>query len=418
MMRNRAWVCLPLFFSIGTLEASTPLGARNWGDPRVQGTAKVQSMGGASAAGLGEPSDLNANPAALSLFSSWDVSLTGGLEQTALDEFLADEPARSVSFAHASVGEASLAFPVKPWRMAFGLSLASWSDLSWEGTRTLFSAGAPIGSQRLESRGTIFSLTPALSWTVFQGESSAAAVGLGTPLYFGRQNTEFERVQNQVTDAAFTHRQSFRGVGETLGFLGSWENFRAGFSVQPPFELTADFDQTNSTTGVPSSGSHVWRFPWSYRIGISYQAADPWRTVLSLEADQNFLNRFRVDGRSVQEAGLGNLFSDSDLRTALGAGPFRSYQTVTEWRVGVEHWVRENIPLRYGIALVPSYSQKAVQQTLLTIGSGAKIGKSWRWDGALVWGFRDYFGDGLYHAQGQRVREEIRRLTITFRRAS
>ncbi|HLD29984.1 MAG TPA: hypothetical protein VJC03_06540, partial [bacterium] len=321
-------------FSVSSLFSYTFLG-RESGNPVHFGSPDAAAMGGAGVSSSRWGS-IPHNPALPAFYSLKGVSFAPGYFTSSEKIAAPDELAKFNHNRFIQVPNAAFFYSFS--RLSFFAGQYSLYDFNYKNTLNEYSGSSKISSLVLDNEGVISALAP------------GAALKLG-PLYLGAafemRSGKIDRIYEEhlwqtSVDISTASSVSLTGSGVKIGaILSLGENFRLGFAFQPEVAMTGENEYAFSGTTVTSqdfSDDVEWKYPGTLTVGFTriYDESD-----LSLEMK-------KTDWTSVNE----------------------KYFSTTEFHLGVDHALRSDFSLRYGIFWIPYYGNKSVDQLGLTLGGG------------------------------------------------
>jgi hypothetical protein len=304
-------------------------------------------------------------------------------------------------------------------------------------------------------------------FTIPQNLVPAFSVGVGTYSHYSHDYRYKEEVRDRYSTGGVTDRV----LGwNSLEMTGEVRTIALGAAVEPVPDLALGLniggilDKLGSTWSVdyanPDSTDHFVRdnletdalewmvtFGGAYRISPRVTAAiramipvGNWNMTLRREvaglgiinADSSLTYKYPISlGWGIQYRPVNihrpSLILDlnwTDWSSAEVNGRGTNYDDVLEIRAGVEHRVFEHIPVRLGCAFVPSYLDRELTMTMISLGTGFQA-SHFQLDLATDFGRRQYwlndaFPESLYGGQNRidqdRVEEWLMEgiLTVTY----
>jgi hypothetical protein len=192
--------------------------------------------------------------------------------------------------------------------------------------------------------------------------------------FYVRENLETDAME-WIATFGCAYRLSPR---VTLGLrsvlpLGDWEMI---MEREVPIQMSSSY-----TSDV------VYKYPLSVGWGVQYRPMSLHRPALMLDMIWTNWSAAEIGGEST------------------------NYDDVLEIHAGVEHRVFENIPVRLGCSYVPSYLDRELTMTMISLGTGFQAG-AFRLDVATNFGRRQYrlddaFPDHYYGGVDRTDRDQV-----------
>ena len=369
---------IALLFGLGLVGFGyTYPGINSFGDPVRGFNARSLGMGSVGIAGVNDPSALFSNPAQLSSLSERQLSVSLGL--VPLSEEIISYGVSSPRFYNEPVwlaaNQISIGLPqTENLVMAFGV--APRFDLRYSRMKDIYIAGKYQEQENIISDGQIFGLNYGLAW-----QSGWLTVGGALEYLWGGQNYLWEYLDYYYgTRRYYQARANLRGMDGRLGIdvkLG--KKTALNFVYNSPADITDNWDILNATTAGVSpttdSGQYQFKFPASYGLGLVYRVEEPATEIVA----EILKSEWSQVKRQVYNSQTGS-YEPADI----------SLKDVVEIHFGVEHYLSENLPLRYGFYLLPYEGDDRFQFLTFTAGLGLVLGRNAQLDFGLEFGRRNF----------------------------
>ncbi|MEW6040805.1 MAG: hypothetical protein AB1633_04720 [Elusimicrobiota bacterium] len=372
-MREKIFTFLIFLVSFVTLNSNgeTLLGTQNRGDPVSAPSGASKGMGGISIATEKSAFAICANPALASRFERPQLAvsilpfvLNEERSNVIYDKF--SQRVYNIYAANTSISFNNVAFaavyPVKveiPFlkNVSVGAGIVPVYDFSYNFERSERDKSYVVtSSTRVENSGAISKTAIGVSVKPVEWLSA----GISFNLHSGLQRSFIESLYPLETSRNYksTVSKTISGNSISIGLLSEInQRFTAGLNYQTSSRMTFKGESDESRVTYPSVVS----------LGIEYQPP----SLLSTRVGADVLftrwgDDFKVDGAS------------------------SSFRNTLEVRFGVEHYVKNNIPVRFGLSYVPWYGNKNVATIMFTAGTGARY-KKMKFDIGGGVGKREYY---------------------------
>lgn len=390
--------------------------------------AKSVAMGSSGVTFSGEPLSGFFNPAGLGWLLRPEAQLAGGMvpvSERVVSTVTGEVPQAFFNGSlHGEFHGAAAAYPFKFGKIGgdgqpeniFAVALGARPIFTFaydHSINRLDADGAKIGSKHVTGRGQIYGIGAAIA-----GKFKTVSVGLA----FETWTRPTRRIEvKTVTDATsqspetatstLTSSKFKSGYTLTFGLAAEiTKNLRFGAAIVAPVRVkTDDTTTTRVSTGgatiseVATSTSTTTQIPYQLRAGLSVHMPDFANSSAHFEAV--FTNSDRA---WVQTA-------DSEITR----GPVLAGQRDTiEIRLGAEHWLTDDLALRYGYRFEPWFGNREVNGAFFSAGAGYRVSDRVQLDVAGEFGKRNYrFLDAneRFFTKDQRVDETPRRLLFQVR---
>lgn len=317
--------------------------------------ARSAAMGGATLT-LGEPSSLFLNPAALNAVEVKRLVLSATPRFTSFFEkwdrgIVTAQPVKN-NPTYLKLNEASLTYALAKGRVSVGLGVAPILDQSYRWKERSFENGSLDDENTVSSDGGLVSYSAGFAFGIVESFSMGAAADV---LRGKRRASQLLDIR---TNGALTSRQDFRlretlfGSSFRLGALLRVKRFSLGgfyrFASRGMRERFSEneFSIGNSTGIIRTSENFHFDLPEQWGIGFSNLFDDKLRTLLSAEI------LFHGFG------GTGLLRTHKNgVELSESSTTIQGLVTVPEIRIGIEHWLTKDIPVRYGFTYSQSYRE-------------------------------------------------------------
>jgi hypothetical protein len=194
--------------------------------------------------------------------------------------------------------------------------------------------------------GTVYALTVASGVTITKN----ILLGISLVRYTGNVTSRLQGDNHgRELYKSAKLESALKGVNLNLGMIFKTENFSAGATFTPPFELTVgaqkQISEENSYASLfPDYDQAKWKMPWIGRIGFAYAGYENWTFAFDLETHHYESSEVRLN--LVEFGGAPNWKDSNILRAGIEFYPFR----------------RPRWPVRLGYAYIPQLyaSNKAI----------------------------------------------------------
>lgn len=229
-------------------------------------------------------------------------------------------------------------------RIKFGIGYYKKIDYNYKNKKNILNKNEIVGLGYLKSIGWLPSYSLGFNFI-----TEFACFGINYNFYKGNQEIEKKLIKNNITE--YYENKSLKISGN---------NFVIGTTLFPKkkFHLILNFESelklklssssnilTTTTTTTTYNFNRV--IPKIITIGFNYQPQEMDTTLLLEISKQNFKDEF----------------SEADAEKV-------NYVNVTEIKIGAEHFIKWNFPIRYGIKFLPFYGYKAFESVSFTGGFG------------------------------------------------
>jgi long-subunit fatty acid transport protein len=366
----------------------TYLGVSHSGDPISGIGARSLGMGGTSVASGKDSSSFFVNPSCIGFLEKKEFSLALGIVPVVEKVVTEDELTYFNSQSYFQLNSVVVAFPVKR-KFAFGFGLFPLFDHHYQHEKSIFDADSPgkkIGSQSINGGGNIYVYSLGGAWEL----TPYLYIGGNINLLNGENSLKNSFTIYTPSPTAITELKSeISGSNFTLGgILCFSDEFRAGFTMN-----TVGKGKESWGIDYPTSierGETEVKFSPSYGFGVVYSFVDELPSTISAEVIYSEWSEFKS-------------------RNSY------NYQDTFEFHIGIEHYLRNTLCLRYGFYFQPFYGGKQFQMVSLTAGLGYKFNEIISFDFAGEFGKRNYYGDAAFFEQRQRIDETVMRILVGIR---
>ena len=214
-----------------------------------------------------------------------------------------------------------------------------------------------------EVSGTLRDLSLGLGFDISEGYSVGAAFHYA----FGSRNVSKSVRDTNIPvggdDESYNNQSDFdlSGVHWTVGFRGKIsERVEFGVAWESQLSATGNFAFNNYSatpdTTIMSNYDGYYRYPNSYRAGLTFRPRTDPRTTFSLELEYKPWSEMADS----QNSGYDNPQNLSD---------------VTDVRVGLEHLFYNGMPIRFGFRYIDTYADREVSSSVFSAGVGIPFQK-------------------------------------------
>lgn len=302
------------------------------------------SLGGTGLASTKYLSSMDINPAALSSYTSVNISLTqstsySNYELLRMRDDIGTLENKWNNFIY-DIDQLSLVMPYKDF--AFGIGV--YRKLSPRtNNKKIAITYSDLFAQ--ETNGNVYSATAGFGYRL----SNSVLLGLSFSNYFGKINSMIRGENHNLdSDKWVSMENSLSGINFKCGLIFSYENWSAGFTLETPFEMKVKTSKQISANQLykyllPDYDETSWNQPLVLAAGISYCGINN----LLLEADYE-LRKYKSSDVQI------NLFE-------FGGNPV--WQDVSIFRFGIEYKPDDwKLPVKIGFAAIPQlyYSNNSV----------------------------------------------------------
>ncbi len=342
-------------FQLSTLPAATLLGRQSpFGDPVRTVTARQMAMGGAGLAVIDDASAALTNPAQLSSIKPNSFSFVGAPSAMSTYEKATHSDSNKTFDENASVSAeyplAAAACSFRRWTLA--VAWANVYDFHYFFDVSDYTQGGLASQKRAEDSGEMRVLAGAASvrFTKFRFGIAYLAYR-GTPSFSYR-----DYVYNPISGALISanireNRKVFGGRQFTGGASYIFdENLTLGALLKTRFNLSET--ETVVSPAQNSDNRREWFMPWELGVGAAYKfASKKTPATVALDLVKTWWGKTEVaeNGGDTRVAGLVDTLS---------------------YHVGLEIYLKPNVPFRFGGSLVPFYGREEADTFTVAAGSG------------------------------------------------
>ncbi len=366
-----------------------------FGSPITAHTARSLALGGTGIASLTTPDALAVNPAMLAwgegsaeallsgrisrqqesrsypVYDSFDAVLV--YNQYTLNDHLFSEANGAVRFTIPQEMLPSLAVGVGTF------SVYSHDYRYKEEVRDRFASGGiqdrVLGWNTMESEGEV--RTVLLGVGVEPTPNLALGMNIGMVLDNLGTTWSLDFTDPEAGEIFIREDQETDGMEWMVTLGGAYKvsprvnlGFRASLPVGE-WNLTYDWDSAGGFL-VPMDETITYKYPMSLGWGVEYRPMNQHRPALMLDIHWTNWSAAEVNGEDT------------------------GFDDVLEIRAGVEYRVFQTIPVRLGCSYVPSYLDRELTMTMISLGTGFQAGR-FNLDLGTDFGRREYRLDDAFH---------------------
>jgi len=368
---------------IDTLFAFSYLGTRAIGDQIVGWGLRSYGMGGAGVAGSEESATILHNPAGMNFLEQKQVAL--GFCYAPLTERVvtSDNKTYYNDASYFSINNFAFVIPTKDSRFAFGLAYAPMYDYNYSHRQNLYSATTPsvkTGYKEISASGIAPVIAPAVS--ILFGESFS--VGLSYGMLSGSFNYKQKEIDSTTIPATIVSETS-----TDVTVSGSMFNLGAVYSAKP-IRLGLYYAGSSSIKLKSSSVEATFEMPSYIALGLGWDFGGRYNTKLAVDVIPMGYSGAKLNGNSL------------------------GWSDITVIKIGVEHMLSEDFPIRYGYYCLPYYGDKKIDLVAFTLGVGYKISERVYLDLSGEYGKRNYVGDNNFFTSKETIDESFKKVLFGF----
>ncbi len=378
-----AYCLLPIAY----LQAYSYLGSSAaLGDMSVGQGLRSAAMGGAGIGGSDEPSTLLHNPATMNFLERRQISAGFGFVPFTERVSTSDKRTYYNESTNFQINNFAAVLPFREGMFAVGFAYAPLYDYNYKHTQNIFSQAAPatkIGYKELDASGGIHAMSPAVSVKL----GDLFSLGLSYNIIGGTLKRKTHEIDTTGTSAVIKYSTSI-----TANVSGGNINFGLVFTGVGPLRIglnyygqsSVNLKEKNETTNVTTDRKIA--LPGYIGFGVAWDFGGMRNTKLAFDVLPIPYSGAKVD----------------DVKIGLS--------DITVLKMGVEHFVQEDIPFRFGFYSLPFYADRKIELVAFTLGVGYKLSENVFFDIMGEYGKRNFFGDNLFFDSKTSVDESFKKL--------
>ncbi len=364
---------------------------RGLGDAVSSVGARSVAMGSTGITSSDEPSTIFINPAGLSTIDSKMFSF--GFSVIPVSERI-DTTSKDAPFYNSqmyySLDNIALAYPFSESFQA-GLGFFPLYDFQYKHKKYYYSGGKTTGVKNISATGTIYTLTPAISF-----KWRSAALGVAYNSWLGKGETEIKDTTYATSTTAQVSTKTvltseIPGSNIALGsVVHIGQNVRLGLAYKTSFKADNKYKTMGSTITV--TGKAEYSYPSEIGFGLGYFFGSSGENKILIDFLMKNWADFRVSGKKLT-----------------------GFRNFNELHIGAEHKITQDVLLRYGFYYQPYYAAREFEKVFFTAGVGVNLSTVLSVDIAGEYGKRDYrFIDEQerFWDDDQRVDESIKKILL------
>ncbi|MEW6556362.1 MAG: hypothetical protein AB1349_03305 [Elusimicrobiota bacterium] len=329
-------------------------------------TARNAAVGEVSVLSGGEPTSIFANPSELSVDSRVSISQTNELINGYERRLHNDAEQTTISNSNLYLLPTSGAVSVCPIKQKLAVAIGAIKilDSNYHYTENVYGEIRVVEKNSISADGEIY---------IYGGGASYIPVewlklGVAGFLITGKPDRKITEILFSPQTGSETSRttsivnNSFSGSGFRIGTVLQSEELKLGIALNNLLSVKNDY----SINGQMSR--YEYRFPATLSAGFAFKFRGITRPTFLIQLDYTW-------------------WGSAEQKVANSKWTDIGYCNTLSWHFGAEHWLKHDIPFRYGLAVVQDQTRKGVQTSVVSIGSGLKL---WiiQWDIALQYFMR------------------------------
>jgi len=355
-------------------------GARLIGDQVIGWGLRSYGMGGAGVAGSEEAATILNNPATMNFVEQKQAAI--GFAYTPFTERVvtSDNKTYYNDASYFSINNFAFVIPTKDSRFAFGLAYAPFYDYNYSHRQNLYSVTAPstkTGYKEIQATGSAPMIAPGVS--VLFGESFSVGISYG--MLSGAYTYKQKEIDTTTTPATIVSDAS-----SDVTISGGMINLGAVYSAKPVrfglYYAGASSVKLKSSLGTEAT----LEIPSYIALGLAWDFGGRYNTKLA------------VDILPIGYSG------------ATSGGNSLGWSDITVIKIGVEHMISEDFPIRYGYYCLPYYGDKKIDLVAFTLGLGYKVSDRFYLDLAGEYGKRNFVGDNNFFTTKDTIDESFKKI--------
>ena len=323
-----------------------------FGDNACGFSARTAALGGVSVVSDGPPTAIWENPAEISVDTRGSFASTVELISNYERRLHSDAEATTATNSNSYTMATSAGVSISPLQQKFGFAagIAKLFDANYDYEENVYGEVKITEKNILSGAGGIYAYGLGANYIPLQwlklGITGFSITGdpelKKTEISYSQQTgLETGRLVTKTDN-------SYSGGGVKIGTVLQKDSFRFGISYTDYFS----FENDSTVNGI--SAKYEYKMPSTLSGGVAVSFRGITRPTFLAQADYT-----RWGETSKKLSGVpGESWSSAGFNDTLNC------------RLGAEHWIAANVPLRYGLSVIQNPTRKGVHSSVVSIGSG------------------------------------------------